>query len=71
MADLEFEFHDSPPKLGLSICDYCEETIRGAYVYIKLNRKQQICIGECWNNYVIGVAMMNEEVDKFETRKVN
>lgn len=71
MADLEFEFHASPPKWGLAICDYCEEPIKGAYVYINLNRKQEICLGECWDNYVVGVALINDEVAKFESRKVN
>jgi len=72
MATLEFNFHKKPPEWLIAVyCDYCQNTIEGAYVEIKLQESRRICIGTCWDNYVVGIAIMNDKVAEFEARKVN
>lgn len=62
MPNLSFELEDKPT--GIEYCYYCGEVITEKYVVIEFEGKSTIHIetGECWDNFVVGVHLINEQV---------
>jgi hypothetical protein len=73
MADLSFDFVKKKTTLIDELCYYCEDVIDTDYVLIVFKDKvtMRICTNECWDKFVLGVAMINGDMIDAERRKSN
>jgi hypothetical protein len=66
--NVNFEICTPNNKVITPRCTYCDYVLDGKYIKIKFDTIKALHVhkGECWDNFVVGISMINDELTRLE-----